>query len=144
LERQIKGAKPREKTMKFWKFEYEGSTALERCIESGSLPSQESSFPGLKNTYAHPLKSMKIGDGVILATLLGDEAKIFAVGKVRKVTQGTEPPVIQWAAMTLTVHPNPTGGLVNWQTKTSFEIKPEPAKRYGLQKQIEYYVRDVA
>lgn len=130
--------------MKFWKFEYEGPAALEHCIASGALPSPESNFPGLMNTYAHPLKSMKVGDGVILATLQGDEGKIFAIGKVRKMPLGTEPPAIQWAAMTLTIFPDARGGLMNWQTKTSFEISPEPAKRYGLQKQLEYYVRDVA
>ena len=129
--------------MKFWKFEYEGEDALGACIANRSLPPPESKRQGLSNTYAHPFKSMKVGDGVVLASLAGDEGKIFAVGKVRSVASNTTPAIIDWTATTKTVFPDARGGLVNWQTKTAFEISPEPAKRYGLRELVEYYVRDV-
>lgn len=128
--------------MKFWKFEYEGPAELEKCVSTDSLPSPERQFSGLKNTYAHPLKSMKIGDGVVLASLAGDQGKIFAVGKVRAAGADIQSPQVQWAVTTKTVFPDAKGGLANWQTKTAFEISPEPAKRYGLEKLINYYVRD--
>lgn len=128
--------------MRFWKFEYEGATALDECIANRCLPSPEAKRHGLTNTYAHPLKSMKVGDGVLIATLSGDGGKIFAVGKVCSVASATAPAVVDWAATTKTVFPDVKGGLVNWQTKTSFEISPEPAKRYGLKELVEYYVRD--
>lgn len=127
--------------MKFWKFECEDGSAVVDCINNGSLPSQETGFPGLKNTFAHPLKAMRVGDGVVLATLKGNEARIFAVGKVQAIESDVKSPSIQWAATRTTLFPDPRGGLVNWQTKTAFEISPEPAKRYGLQKLIDYYVR---
>lgn len=128
--------------MKFWKFEYEGASEIESMINRRSLPSPERNFPGLRNTFAHPLKSMRVGDGVILATLQDDTGKIFAVGRVREIGEGGKLPVVQWTATTSTVFPDAKGGLVNWQTKTAFEISSEPAKKYGLRKLIEYYVRD--
>jgi hypothetical protein len=127
--------------LKFWKFQYEGSDALLQCIENRSLPSGIVIIAGLKNTYAHPVKAMKPGDGVVLAKLEGDEGKIFAVGKVRAVATTETPAVVDWVATTMTVYPDARGGLVNWQTKSAFEISQEPAKRYNLQKLIEYYVR---
>ena len=68
--------------MKFWKFEYEGSAALSDFINNRALPSKNRTFPGLENTHFYPIKVMKVGDGVVLATLHGDEGKIFAVGVV--------------------------------------------------------------
>jgi hypothetical protein len=127
--------------MKFWKFEYPGSEALINCSNSMSLPSKETIFPGLTNTFAHPLKSMKVGDGVVLATLVGDEAKFYALGIVRSTDGSPDGPVIQWTATQFTKFPDAQGGLKHWQTKTSFEISPEPAKRYGLKELVAYYVR---
>lgn len=127
--------------MKFWKFECKDTADISTCIANESLPSQEVSFPGLQNSFEYPLRKMKAGDGVVLATLNGNEGKIFAVGKVKSIGPKGEPPSIQWSATKTTVFPDPSGGLINWQTKTAFEISPEPAKRYGLQKLIEYYVR---
>ena len=127
--------------MKFWKFEFEGKTALETCMREKSLPSPTTEYPGLKNTYAHPLKSMKVGDGLVLASLRGEEGRIFAVGKVRSNRSDTEPSVVDWALTTKTVFPDTKSGLLNWQTKTAFEISPEPAKRYCLKELVEYYVR---
>lgn len=130
--------------MKFWKFQYEGPEALLQCIENRSLPSGDVTFAGLKNTYAHPVKAMRPGDGVVLAKLEGDEGKIFAVGKVRAVATTETHAVVDWAATTMTVYPDVKGGLINWQTKSAFEISQEPAKRYNLRKLIEYYVRSDA
>lgn len=130
--------------MKFWKFEYPGPAALDICISRQSLPPKEMAFPGLKNTFAHPFKSMRAGDGVVLATLDGEEAKFFALGKVRAINAETNVPVIQWTATTSIHFPDARGGLINWQTKTSFEIKPEPAKRYCLEKLLNHYMKDVA
>lgn len=128
--------------MKFWKFEYPGSAALDDCISCHSLPSGKAEFQGLKNTFTHPLKSMKVGDGVVMATLQGDEAKFFALGKVRSINIESNLPVIQWTATTHTHYPDARGGLINWQTKSAFEISPEPAKKYGLRELIAYYVKD--
>lgn len=127
--------------MKFWKFEYLDAESLEMCVRERSLPSLKE-VRGLKDTFAHPRKSMKVGDGVLLASLNGEEGKIFAVGKVRSLGSDIEPPVIDWTATTKTVFPDAKGGLINWQTKTAFEISPEPAKRYGLKELVDYYVRD--
>lgn len=130
--------------MKFWKLEYPGPVEFAKCISSNSLPPKNTVFQGLKDTFAHPLKEMKVGDGVLLATLMGDEAKFFAIGKVRAINDEENLPQIQWAATTFTRFPNASGGLINWQTKTAFEISPEPAKRYGLRKLLDYYVKDDA
>ena len=127
--------------MKFWKFEYEGSAALSDFINNRALPSKNRTFPGLENTHFYPIKVMKVGDGVVLATLHGDEGKIFAVGVVRRVELNETPAVVDWAATKHTVFPDARGGLANWQRKSAFEISPEPAKRYGLKKLVEYYVR---
>lgn len=130
--------------MKFWKFEYPGPQAVASCIRCMSLPPNDKAFPGLKDTYAHPQRSMRVGDGVLLATLAGEEAKFFAIGKVRAIDGDGRAPVIQWASTTFTRFPDARGGLINWQTKTAFEISPEPAKRYGLEKLISHYVKDDA
>lgn len=130
--------------MKFWKFQYEGHEALLQYIENRSLPSGDITLAGLKNTHAHPVKAMRPGDGVVLATLEGDEGKIFAVGKVRSVATTETPAVVDWVETIMTVYPDARGGLVNWQTKSAFEISQEPAKKYNLRKLIEYYVRSDA
>ena len=127
--------------MNFWKFQYDGEEALLQCIVNRRLPSDVVTHAGLKNTHAHPLKAMRPGDGVVLATLEGDEGKIFAVGKVRAVATPEAPALVDWAAMKMTVYPDARGGLVNWKTKSAFEISQEPAKKYNLKKLIEYYVR---
>lgn len=125
--------------MKFWKFEYEGPEALSQCIRDRRLPSGDRTFPGLINTHAHPATAMKKGDGVVIATLQGDRASIFAVGRVRQTATEASPAIINWALAKATVFPEPAG-LVNWQQKSAFEISPEPAKRYGLERMIQYYV----
>jgi hypothetical protein len=130
--------------MKFWKFEYEGPSALADCVANRALPSAERLFPGLKNAFAHPCKSMKAGDGVVLATLDGEEGKIFAAGKVLHAATDACLPVVAWAASTKTVLPNAGEGLKNWQTKSAFEISASPATRYGLAEFVNYYVRDDA
>lgn len=130
--------------MRFWKFEYEGPEALFQCIEKRSLPSGQHNVPGLRNTYEHPLKSMKSDDGLILAKLDGDQGRIFAVGKIRSIGKDGHAAVVDWKATQTTVFPDAKGGLVNWQTKSAFEISPEPAKRYGLNKLVEYYVCNAA
>lgn len=126
--------------MKFWKFEYSGPEDLANCISNNSLPVNDKALPGLKDTYAYPVKSMRVGDGVVLATLVGDEAKFFAVGKVLAIASDSAAPLIKWKATTFTHFPDARGGLVNWQTKTAFEISPSPAKRYGLEKLIAHYL----
>lgn len=129
--------------MKFWKFEYEGPEALADCIKNRALPSANRAFPGLENTHPYPTKAMKVGDGIVLAKLYGDEGRIFAVGIIRQVESYETPAVVDWAATKKTVFPNARGGLTNWQRKSAFEISPEPAKRYGLMLLIEYYFRDI-
>jgi predicted HNH restriction endonuclease len=123
----------------FWKFEYDGPAQLQDCISNNSLP-PEKDFPGLENTYSYPFKKMKPGDGLVLAQLEGVSARIFAVGKV----QAIQPHVVNWAAVNETVYPNPQGGLPNWQKKTSFEIKPKPARKYGLNGLIEKHINILA
>ena len=130
--------------MKFWKFEYPGPVQFAQCISTNSLPQKNTVFPGLKDTFEHPLREMKVGDGVLLATLVGDEGKFLAIGRVRSKNDQEALPQIQWAATTFTRFPNASGGLINWQTKTAFEISPEPTKRYGLRKLLDHYVKDDA
>lgn len=121
--------------MRFWKFQYHGQAELLSCIEKRILPTNKT-FPGLNDTYDYPASSMKPGDGVLLARLEGNAAKVFAVGKVR----ATGPVVIDWAALAVTLYPSPQGGLTNWQEKSAFEISANPAKRYGLRELIETHV----
>lgn len=128
--------------MKFWKLQYSGPEQLAECARNRSLPSSPASFPGLKDTNAHPISSMKVGDCLVLASLEGDQGKIVALGKVRAAATATGPAVVDWAATKKTVFPDAKGGLINWQTKSAFEISPEPAKKYGLKELVEYYVRD--
>lgn len=123
--------------MKFWKFEVPQAADLERCLTDGSL-SRSVSAAGLKDTFDVLLGKMRVGDGVVLATLVGDEARIVALGQVRAL----EPHRIQWAATSHTRFPDARGGLVNWQTKTAFEISSEPATRYGLHELVDYYIKD--
>lgn len=129
-------------SMRFWKFEYPGPSGLDECISRQSLPSRETAFPSLANTFEHPLKSMHVGDCVVLATLRGEEANIFALGKVRSINACSKMPTIQWKATRHTKLPDERGGLIHWQTKTAFEISPEPAKKYGLRELVDYYVKN--
>ncbi len=122
--------------MKFWKFEYEGPEALLQCVEKRSLPSGQCKMPGLRNTYAHLVESVKSGNGLIVATLDGEQGTIFAVGKVRSIEKDDRAAVVDWKATKTIVFPDARGGLVNWRTKSAFEISPEPAKRYGLSARV--------
>jgi predicted HNH restriction endonuclease len=121
--------------LKFWKFQYAGHAQVQRCMRTRSLPPDQD-FPPLKNTYAHPARSLKPDDGVLLAQLEGDKAKVFAVGRVRTI----QPTVIDWALVTQTFSPNRRLGLTNWQQKSAFEISLNPSKRYGLQTLLDRHV----
>lgn len=125
--------------MKFWKFEYDGPMELRKCIAEQRLPTSKE-VPGLSNTYDYPAKSLRKGDGVIVAKLDGDVARIYAVGKVRDLGSDHSPVTVDWAQVHETKFPNPQGGLNNWQTKTAFEIKLSPAKKYGLRELIDHHV----
>ncbi len=126
--------------MRFWKFEYDGLIELQKCIAERRLPAPKE-VPGLLNTYGHPANSLRVGDGVILASLDGETARIYAVGKVRSITSGHKPAVVDWAEVQETRSPNRGQGLKNWETKTAFEISRGPANRYGLQELINHHVR---
>ena len=127
--------------MKFWKFEFPGDVELQSCIQERRLPRRDLSFAGLKDTYSHPFDSMVVGDAVFVGTLVNDEAKFFAIGKVRARLSATGEPTIDWVLNRFTKLPEPSGGLPNWQTKTSFEISSAPAKRYGLPELVNYYIK---
>lgn len=126
--------------MKFWKFEYDGPIELRNCITERRLPIAKE-VPGLSNTYDHPAKSLRAGDGVILAKLDGEAARIYAVGKIQSIAYDYSPTIVEWAAVQETRLPNPQGGLQNWRSKTAFEISPNPARRYGLRELIDDHVR---
>lgn len=130
---------PNEAPLKFWKFEYDGSVELRKCIAERRLPVPKE-VPGLSNTYDYPAKTLRAGDGVILAKLDGETARIYAVGKVRCTVSGDKPTIVDWTEVRDARFPNPQGGLQNWRTKTAFEIKPNPANRYGLRELIEHHV----
>jgi hypothetical protein len=129
--------------MKFWKFETPPRADFERCTQEGRLP-PEVQFPGLRSTHAYPAENLKVGDGLVIARLDGEEAKIVALGKVRSIDPGSHVPSVQWAVTSHTKFPDARGGLANWQTKTAFEITKEPAERYGLLQLVNYYVKDPA
>lgn len=118
-----------------------GEDQTDACIGERRLPHSDISFPGLVNTYAYPAGAMKAGDGVFLATLIGDQARFFAVGLVVVKGTGTDPAVINWTATQFGRFPNERGGLPEWRSKTAFEISKEPAKRYELLSLLEYYVK---
>ncbi|MBS0390111.1 MAG: hypothetical protein JSR23_03005 [Proteobacteria bacterium] len=90
--------------MNFWKFEYLDVHALEIRIREGSLP-PPNNVRGLKNTFAHPRKSMSVGDGAILTSLNGEEGKYSPLVTVRSLGSDVEPPIIDWTATTKTVFP---------------------------------------
>lgn len=127
--------------MKFWKFEYPGEIEASKCIREMRLPPKELPYSGLKNTYDHPFKSMVVGDAVFLATLSGEEARFFAVGRVLDKSGLNAIPRIQWVENTFGKFPDASGGLPNWRTKTSFEISSAPAQRYGLLEIVNYYIK---
>ena len=127
--------------MKFWKFEYPGEEEMQSCIGDGRLPRPETKFPGLEDTYKYPAGALKVGDAVFLATLSGEEARFFAIGKVVGRSEEPDVPIINWAATKFGKFPNAQGGLPQWRTKTAFEITKEPAKRYGLLELVQHYVK---
>lgn len=101
-------------------------------------------YPGLKDTYEHPFESMVVGDAVFLGSLSGDEARFFAIGKVREKADATADPSIAWIENKFGKFPDASGGLPNWQTKTAFEISSAPAKRYGLLELVKFYIKSDA
>lgn len=127
--------------MKFWKFEYPGEEEMRSCIGDRRLPMPEMKFPGLQDTYEYPAGTLKVGDAVFLATLLGEEARFFAIGKVAGRSEKLGIPIIDWAANKFGKFPNAQGGLPEWRTKSAFEITKAPAKRYGLLELVQYYVK---
>lgn len=130
--------------MRFWKFEHPGEAEMQSCIAERRLPKPDIQFPGLLDTYDYPAGALKAGDGVLLATLSGEEARFFAVGKVIGKSTETGLSTVSWTATKFGKFPNEKGGMPQWRTKTAFEITKEPAKRYGLLELIQYYVKNDA
>lgn len=128
--------------MKFWKFEAPPADQIEALVAKGRLP-PPMMVAGLRDTHYEVSRKLRLGDGVVLANLRGDEGKIVAFGKVRTPSGADEDAHIQWAIASHGVHPTGSG-LNHWRTKTAFEISTVPAKRYGLLGFIEYYIPDVA
>ena len=125
--------------MKFWKFEYAGEADLERCVSERSLPCGTVAL-GLKDTDHEVACRMREGDGAVVGQLIGDQAKLYAVGRVVKAGSERGAPSVQWVKTINFRMPDERGGLIHWQTKTAFEISPEPAKRYGLRELVDHYV----
>jgi hypothetical protein len=94
----------------------------------------------MKNTDQDVAHRMREGDGVVIGQLVGDQAKIYAVGRLARAQTGTTPPSVRWAKTLNYRQPDERGGLIHWQTKTAFQISSEPARRYGLKELINYYV----
>lgn len=123
--------------MQFWKFQYLGDTSIEECIKNKSLPLASQPVPGLATTDQDVIARMRLGDGVVIAELVGDQAKLYAIGRV--VSIANKQPEISWARSINFRFPDERGGLIHWQTKTAFEISSEPAKRYGLKDLVEHF-----
>jgi hypothetical protein len=130
------------KAVKFWKFEAPGAEQIDAVVVAVGLPPSVT-VPGLQNTYVEVARKLKPGDGVVLATLKGEEGKILAFGKVRAASSALDPVSIQWAKASHGVLPTGSG-LKHWQTKTAFEISPEPAERYGLRRFVDFHIKDAA
>jgi hypothetical protein len=128
--------------VKFWKFEAPTAEQLGAVVAAGRLPPAVT-VPGLRNTYEEVASKLRPGDGVVLASLKGDEGKIVAFGKVRAVPGAIEHVHIQWAKASHGLYPTGSG-LEHWQNKSAFEISAEPAKRYGLLGFIEFHIKDGA
>ncbi|MCY4747512.1 hypothetical protein NYO99_21280 [Pelomonas sp. UHG3] len=126
--------------MKFWKFETPTAELLDAVLASGALPP---SVPvaGLRDTHGKATSKLKPGDGVVLATLQGEEGKIIAFGKVRAGNSPIDQLAVRWVRASHGVHPTGSG-LEHWRSKTAFEISAEPAERYGLQRFIDFHIKD--
>ncbi len=127
--------------MRFWKFETPAEEQVQFLVTEGGLPPSVS-VPGLKNTFDAVARKLRPGDGVVLASLHGDEGKIIAFGKVRGIDGSDGEISIQWAKASHGILPTGSG-LEHWETKTAFEISKQPAERYGLQRFIDFHVKDV-
>jgi len=125
--------------MKFWKFQYLGENSMEMCIREKRFPMAQTNIPGLATTDQEVLDRVRPGDGALIAELLGEQAKIYAIGKV--IVGADSQLEVIWVRNINFRQPNERGGLIHWQTKTAFEISPEPAKRYGLKELVEHYVK---
>lgn len=128
--------------MKFWKFEAPTLEQIELIVTAGRLPPSVS-VPGLRNTYDEIARKLNPGDGLVLATLKGDEGRIVAFGRVCSIGATQEDMSIRWAKASHGVLPIGSG-LLHWQTKTAFEISAEPAERYGLGRFIAFHIKDAA
>lgn len=111
---------------------------MEICIRKKTFPMAQTKIPGLVTTDQEVLDRVCPGDGVLIAELLGKQAKIHAIGKA--IVGANSQLEVIWARSINFRQPNERGGLIHWQTKTAFEISPEPAKRYGLKELVEHYV----
>lgn len=132
----------KENDVKFWKFEAPAEEQIESVIDTGGLPPSVT-VPGLLNMYEDVAKKLRPGDGVVLATLMGEEGKIVAFGKVRAVAKELDGISIQWAKASHGVYPTGSG-LTHWKNKTAFEIKAAPAERYGLLRFIDFHIKEAA
>jgi hypothetical protein len=129
-----------ESHVKFWKFEAPRDDQIQSLLVTGRLPPPVV-VPGLLDTYGEVASKLKEGDGVVLASLKGEEGKITAFGKVRVGALAAEQLSIQWARASHGVYPTGSG-LEHWRAKTAFEISALPAERYGLRQFIEYHLKD--
>jgi hypothetical protein len=128
--------------MKFWKFQYLGEESVENCMRERKAPMVVVPIPGLETTDREILGRLRTGDGVVIAELFGEQAKIHAVGRV--LERHALKPTIVWSRSVNFRQPDERSGLIHWQTKTAFEISPVPAERYGLRELVEHYVKNHA
>jgi hypothetical protein len=127
--------------MAYYKFECESQKTAQKYIASRSLPPsferQSLSPKKVFDTYQQTCDKLNVDDGVVLATLVGKEVYIFAIGRAARAYGESGPWKIDWVPSPgLIVHPNELSELENWQTKTAHEISDGPANHYQLAEKI--------
>jgi hypothetical protein len=119
--------------MKFWRFNVESSTAIEASMKSRSIVLPSRLHPEAKNNPEEVVtKKLRIGDGILLAELLGSEGVVHAIGMVRHLANEHQIIVIDWMRLSTKLKPNTQGGLAQWQKEACFKFAEDPARRYNL------------
>jgi len=119
--------------MKFWRFNVESASAIETSVASRTIVLPSRLHPEAKNNPEEVVaRKLRVGDGILLAELLGSEGVVHAIGVVRNLANEHQGVVIDWVRLSTRLKPNPQGGLAQWQKEACFKFAEDPARRYNL------------
>ncbi|MDC8771724.1 HNH endonuclease [Roseateles albus] len=117
--------------MDFWKFECSDEAATQASLVTGELRLSQPRVD-LDDTDRLVLDKLAAGDGVLLASFDGRQARIFAIGRVQALATSGTPIRVSWLPTPgMQVTPGHSARQY-WTGRSAHEISPEPAERYGL------------